>query len=48
MTALLLKDTKDISEWAKINHPLLYKEKMIKVNKVKDILMQEMTLGFGD
>ena len=43
-----LKDTKDISEWAKINHPLLYKEKMIKVNKVKDILMQEMTLGFGD
>lgn len=43
-----LKDTKDVAEWAKINHPLLYKEKMIKVNKVKDILMQEMTLGFGD
>ena len=43
-----LKDTKDIAEWAKITHPLLYKEKMIKVNKVKDILMQEMTLGFGD
>jgi phosphoadenosine phosphosulfate reductase len=43
-----LKDTKDISEWSKINHSNLYQKKMIKVNKVKDILMKEMTLGFGD
>jgi phosphoadenosine phosphosulfate reductase len=43
-----LKDTKDISEWSKINHPILYEKKMRKINKVKDILMKEMTLGFGD
>lgn len=43
-----LKDTKDISSWAEIAHPDLYKEKMIRVNKVKNVLTKEMNLGFGE
>ena len=41
-----LKDTKDIAEWAKINHPTLYQEKMKKVIKIKEILTEQMKDAF--
>lgn len=41
-----LKDTKDIAEWQKINHPKLYKQKMEKVTKIKDILTEHMNNAF--
>lgn len=41
-----LKDTKDITKWAKINHPVLYQEKMKKVIKIKEILTEQIKDAF--
>ena len=43
-----LKDTKDVAEWAKTTHPNLYKEKMKKVIKIKEILTEQMNVAFQE